>query len=80
MKTENDILKILLKEEQDWIAFAKHITKDHKTDYRDLLQDLYVKIHEKVDKKNIEIDNIMYNDKVNKSFIYTMMQNIFQGS
>ena len=78
MKTENDILKILLKEEQDWIAFAKHITKDHKTDYRDLLQDLYVKIHEKVDKKNIEIDNIMYNDKVNKSFIYTMMQNIFQ--
>lgn len=78
MKTEiNDILDKLLKEETTWLNMANEITSSSKINSQDLLHDFYVAIHKKVEEGKVKIKEIMYNDSINKSFVYKMMHNIF---
>ena len=78
MSTEvNNILHILVKDEKTWLSMAEEITSNSKITAKDLLHDFYIALHSKIDSKKVKINNILYNDSLNKAFIYKMMHNIF---
>ena len=78
MSTEvNNILHILVKDEKTWLSMAEEITSNSKIQAKDLLHDFYIALHSKIDSKKVKINDILYNDSLNKAFIYKMMHNIF---
>ena len=78
MNTEvNNILHILVKDEKTWLSMAEEITSNSKITAKDLLHDFYIALHSKLDSKKEKINDILYNDSLNKAFIYKMMHNIF---
>ena len=78
MSTEvNNILHILVKDEKTWLSMAEEITRNSKIPAKDLLHDFYIALHSKIDSKKVKINDILYNDSLNKAFIYKMMHNIF---
>lgn len=78
MSTEvNNILHILVKDEKTWLSMAEEITSNSKITAKDLLHDFYIALHSKIDSKKVKINDILYNDSLNKAFIYKMMHNIF---
>ena len=78
MNTEvNNILHILVKDEKTWLSMAEEITSNSKIPAKDLLHDFYIALHSKIDSKKVKINDILYNDSLNKAFIYKMMHNIF---
>jgi len=78
MNTEvNNILHILVRDENIWLNMAAEISKNSKINSKDLLHDFYIKIHSKIDSGKVKINDILYNDSLNKAFIYKMMRNIF---
>jgi transcriptional regulator of aromatic amino acid metabolism len=78
MSTEvNSILKILVRDEAIWLNMAEEISSNSKVPAKDLLHDFYVTLHSKIDNGKVKINDILYNDCLNKAFIYKMMHNIF---
>jgi len=78
MSTEVDnILHILIRDEKTWLNMAEEISKNSKINSRDLLHDFYIKIHSKIDSGKVKINDILYNDSLNKAFIYKVMTNLF---
>jgi len=78
MSTEvNSILKILVRDEAIWLNMAEEISSNSKVPAKDLLHDFYVTLHSKIDNDKVKINDILYNDSLNKAFIYKMMHNIF---
>ena len=78
MNTEvNNILHILVRDEDTWLSMAEEISSNSKIQAKDLLHDFYVALHSKIDSKKVKINDILYNDSLNKAFIYKMMHNIF---
>jgi len=78
MSTEvNNILHILVRDEKVWLNMAEEISKNSKTPPKDLLHDFYIALHSKIDSGKVKIKDILYNDSLNKAFIYKMMRNIF---
>lgn len=73
----NNILHILVKDEKTWLSMAEEITSNSKITAKDLLHDFYIALHSKIDSKKVKINDILYNDSLNKAFIYKMMHNIF---
>ena len=77
MSTEvNSILKILVRDEAIWLNMAEEISSNSKVPAKDLLHDFYVTLHSKIDNGKVKINDILYNDSLNKAFIYKMMHNI----
>ena len=71
MSTEvNNILHILVKDEKTWLSMAEEITSNSKIPAKDLLHDFYIALHSKIDSKKVKINDILYNDSLNKAFIY----------
>ena len=56
---------------------AEEISKNSKINSRDLLHDFYIKIYSKIDSGKVKINDILYNDSLNKAFIYKVMTNLF---
>jgi len=78
MSTEvNNILNILVKEERVWLSMAEEISSNSKVQPKDLLHDFYIALHSKIDTGKVKINDILYNDSLNKAFIYKMIHNIF---
>ena len=78
MSTEVDnILNILVKDDDVWLKMAEEISGNSKVQAKDLLHDFYIALHSKVDNGKVKINDILYNDSLNKAFIYKMMHNIF---
>ena len=78
MNTEvNNILHILVRDEKTWLSMAEEISSNSKIQAKDLLHDFYIALHSKIDSKKVKINDILYNDSLNKAFIYKMMRNIF---
>ena len=78
MSTEVDnILHILVRDEKTWLSMADEITSNSKITSKDLLHDFYIALHSKIDSGKVKINDILYNDSLNKAFIYKMMRNIF---
>ena len=78
MSTEvNNILHILVRDEKTWLSMAEEISSNSKIQAKDLLHDFYIALHSKIDSKKVKINDILYNDSLNKAFIYKMMHNIF---
>lgn len=78
MSTEVDnILHILVRDEKTWLSMADEITFNSKILPKDLLHDFYIALHSKIDSGKVKINDILYNDSLNKAFIYKMMRNIF---
>ena len=78
MNTEvNNILHILVRDEKTWLSMAEEISSNSKIQAKDLLHDFYIALHSKIDSKKVKINDILYNDSLNKAFIYKMMHNIF---
>ena len=78
MSTEvNNILQLLVRDEKTWLSMAEEITSNSKIQSKDLLHDFYIALHSKIDSKKVKINDILYNDSLNKAFIYKMMHNIF---
>ena len=78
MSTEvNNILHILVRDEKTWLSMAEEISSNSKILAKDLLHDFYIALHSKIDSKKVKISDILYNDSLNKAFIYKMMRNIF---
>ena len=78
MNTEvNNVLHILVKEQKTWIKMASDITHNSRIDSKDLLHDFYITLYSKIHNGKVKISDIMYNDSLNKSFVYKMMNNIF---
>ena len=78
MSTEVDnILNILIRDEKTWLNMAEEISKNSKINSRDLLHDFYIKIYSKIDSGKVKINDILYNDSLNKAFIYKVMTNLF---
>ena len=78
MSTEVDnILQILVRDEKTWLSMADEITSNSKIPPKDLLHDFYIALHSKIDSGKVKINDILYNDSLNKAFIYKMMRNIF---
>ena len=78
MNTEvNNILHILVRDEKVWLSMAEEISKNSKIPSKDLLHDFYIALHSKIDSGKVKIKDILYNDSLNKAFIYKMMRNIF---
>ena len=78
MSTEvNNILHLLVRDEDTWLSMAEEITSNSKIPPKDLLHDFYIALHSKIDSKKVKINDILYNDSLNKAFIYKMMHNLF---
>ena len=78
MSTEvNNILQLLVRDEDTWLSMAEEISSNSKIQPKDLLHDFYIALHSKIDSKKVKINDILYNDSLNKAFIYKMMHNIF---
>ncbi len=78
MSTEIDnILHILIRDEKTWLNMAEEISSSSKVPAKDLLHDFYIALHSKIDSGKVKINDILYNDSLNKAFIYKMMHNIF---
>ncbi len=78
MNTEvNNILHILVRDEKTWLSMAEEISKNSKINSKDLLHDFYIKIYSKIDSGKVKINDILYNDSLNKAFIYKVMTNLF---
>ena len=78
MSTEvNNILHLLVRDEETWLSMAEEISSNSKIPPKDLLHDFYIALHSKIDSKKVKINDILYNDSLNKAFIYKMMHNIF---
>ena len=78
MSTEVDnILQILIRDEKTWLNMAEEISSNSKIPPKDLLHDFYIALHSKIDSGKVKINDILYNDSLNKAFIYKMMHNIF---
>jgi DNA-directed RNA polymerase specialized sigma24 family protein len=78
MSTEVDnILHILIRDEKTWLSMAEEISSGSKVPSKDLLHDFYIALHSKIDSGKVKINDILYNDSLNKAFIYKMMRNIF---
>jgi len=78
MNTEVDsILKILVRDEAIWLNMAEEISSNSKVPAKDLLHDFYIALHSKIDNGKVKINDILYNDSLNKAFIYKMMHNLF---
>tara|TARA_B100001564_G_C20608519_1_gene656408 strand:- start:827 stop:1336 length:510 start_codon:yes stop_codon:yes gene_type:complete len=78
MSTEVDnILHILIRDEKTWLSMAEEISSGSKVLAKDLLHDFYIALHSKIDSGKVKINDILYNDSLNKAFIYKMMHNIF---
>ena len=78
MSTEVDnILHILIRDEKTWLSMAEEISSGSKVPAKDLLHDFYIALHSKIDSGKVKINDILYNDSLNKAFIYKMMRNIF---
>ena len=78
MSTEvNNILQLLVRDEDTWLSMAEEISSNSKILAKDLLHDFYIALHSKIDSKKVKINDILYNDSLNKAFIYKMMHNIF---
>ena len=78
MSTEVDnILHILIRDEKTWLNMAEEISSSSKVPAKDLLHDFYIALHSKIDSGKVKINDILYNDSLNKAFIYKMMHNIF---
>ena len=56
---------------------AEEISINSKIPAKDLLHDFYIALHSKIDSKKVKINDILYNDSLNKAFIYKMMRNLF---
>ena len=78
MNTEVDnILQILVRDEAIWLNMAEEISSKSKVPAKDLLHDFYIALHSKIYNGKVKINDILYNDSLNKAFIYKMMHNIF---
>ncbi len=78
MSTEvNNILHLLVRDEETWLSMAEEISINSKIPAKDLLHDFYIALHSKIDSKKVKINDILYNDSLNKAFIYKMMRNLF---
>ena len=78
MNTEIDnILHILIKEQEIWLKMAKDISFNSNIDSQDLLHDFYIVLYSKIYNGKVKISDIMYNDTLNKPFMYKMINNIF---
>tara|TARA_B110000285_G_scaffold225082_1_gene282787 strand:- start:3921 stop:4430 length:510 start_codon:yes stop_codon:yes gene_type:complete len=78
MSTEvNNILHILVRDEKTWLNMAEEISSNSKIPSKDLLHDFYIALHSKINNGKVKINDILYNDSLNKAFIYKMMHNIF---
>ena len=78
MSTEvNNILHLLVRDEKTWLSMAEEISINSKIPAKDLLHDFYIALHSKIDSKKVKINDILYNDSLNKAFIYKMMRNLF---
>lgn len=78
MNTEVDnILHILVRDSDIWLDMAEEISSNSKIPAKDLLHDFYIALHSKIDSGKVKINDILYNDSLNKAFIYKMMHNIF---
>jgi DNA-directed RNA polymerase specialized sigma24 family protein len=78
MNSEVDnILQILVRDEATWLSMAEEISSNSKVPAKDLLHDFYIALHSKIYNGKVKINDILYNDSLNKAFIYKMMHNIF---
>ena len=78
MSTEvNNILHILVRDEKTWLNMAEEISSNSNILAKDLLHDFYIALHSKINNGKVKINDILYNDSLNKAFIYKMMRNLF---
>ena len=78
MSTEvNNILHILVRDEKTWLNMAEEISSNSNILAKDLLHDFYIALHNKINNGKVKINDILYNDSLNKAFIYKMMRNLF---
>ena len=78
MSSEVDnILQILVRDERVWLSMAEEISSNSKIPAKDLLHDFYIALHTKINNGKVKINDILYNDSLNKAFIYKMMLNLF---
>ena len=78
MSTEvNNILHILVRDEKTWLNMAEEISSNSNILAKDLLHDFYIALHNKINNGKVKINDILYNDSLNKAFIYKMMHNLF---
>ena len=78
MSTEvNNILHILVRDEKIWLNMAEEISSNSNILAKDLLHDFYIALHSKINNGKVKINDILYNDSLNRAFIYKMMRNLF---
>ena len=73
----NKILSLLSKHNDLWLRYAEKITQGHPLEAKDLLQEFYLKIHDKVVTEKVMYKHLINNDNVSKSFIYRILTNMF---
>ena len=56
---------------------AEEISSNSNILAKDLLHDFYIALHSKINNGKVKINDILYNDSLNKAFIYKMMRNLF---
>ena len=66
------ILKEIYKYNNDWIKVAYSYLRN-KEDAEDLIQEVYIKIHTKLN--NGKINDITYKNTINKYFVYKVIRN-----
>lgn len=78
MNTETDLFwHLIVKDNDIWKGYAKEISAGSKIQAEDLLHDYYIFLNTKLYNGKLKIHDIMYNDMLNKSFIYKSMHNLF---
>lgn len=68
------ILKEIAKYHKEWIKVAYKYLKN-KEDAEDEVQNMYIKIHNKIIEEKINPLNIVYKNTINKHFIYKVIRN-----
>ena len=67
----SNLLERLADYHDEWLKIAVSFVKDYDL-ANDLVQDMYVLI----DRRNVNLEDIRYNDDINKYFIYRVIKNI----
>ena len=68
------MLNEIYKYHKEWVKVACKYLKN-KEDAEDLVQDVYIKIIDKINNNKISVDEIRYKNTVNKNFIYKIIRN-----
>lgn len=77
--SNNDVLQILAQYQKEWEIITNNLLfSNSKLKTGDIVQEMYIKVFDELTKNNIEVDNIIVNNKPHFGIIKNILKRIIQ--